>query len=486
MDKSVAELLCVALESKGLRVWMAPRNIRPNRAWGEQITEAIDDAKVVVMIFSGDRLSPQVKRELQRAIENGASVLMASTTSHPATEKLQSLQGPVKWIDISRAPTDDALEPLVATITASLQAPVTFSLPEPKVAAIVAVEAPKRFERFERIREASDSSVSNHSIGDERRAPETRGIWTYVTERLDRPYRLALGVACVAVPVLFVAFFIITSPSAKSRALAEAEPHEPSALAKPLVPIAAPAPVAAARASDTERANVEPIARTPQAEQFAVSEDARFDRASATSDRDADRTLAEPTLVSARAPLSPAECDALAASSDDPDKAAEAVGVELNRINAELAIKACSEAVAAQPRERRLVYQLGRSLMVGKRYSEALETLGKAAEAGSGAAENALGIMSLNGYGTPKNERRAAAFYRQAADKGMTSGMVNLARMHMLGIGVEKDLPKALLYLEVAAKAGSASAKRELAAYYETRSPAKKHSANESAAKPGG
>ena len=40
------------MEAKGVRCWMAPRDILPGADWGESIIDAINDAKAMVLVFS--------------------------------------------------------------------------------------------------------------------------------------------------------------------------------------------------------------------------------------------------------------------------------------------------------------------------------------------------------------------------------------------------------------------------------------------------
>src|ERR1700743_1981121 len=53
-DKPVADAVCAVLESEGVRCWIAPRDILPGADWGECIIDAINDARAMVLIFSGN------------------------------------------------------------------------------------------------------------------------------------------------------------------------------------------------------------------------------------------------------------------------------------------------------------------------------------------------------------------------------------------------------------------------------------------------
>ena len=52
LDKLAADAVCHGLEAKGIRCWIAPRDQVAGRAYGQQITSAIETAQVMVLIFS--------------------------------------------------------------------------------------------------------------------------------------------------------------------------------------------------------------------------------------------------------------------------------------------------------------------------------------------------------------------------------------------------------------------------------------------------
>ncbi|MDQ3584148.1 MAG: toll/interleukin-1 receptor domain-containing protein [Acidobacteriota bacterium] len=63
---------CATLETKGIRCWIAPRDILPGEKWPPAIVSAINGCQLVVLIFSSNaNVSPQVEREIQRAFEKG-------------------------------------------------------------------------------------------------------------------------------------------------------------------------------------------------------------------------------------------------------------------------------------------------------------------------------------------------------------------------------------------------------------------------------
>jgi hypothetical protein len=50
--KPWADAACAVLEGRGVRCWIAPRDIIPGTEWGAAIIGGLDDCRVVVLIFS--------------------------------------------------------------------------------------------------------------------------------------------------------------------------------------------------------------------------------------------------------------------------------------------------------------------------------------------------------------------------------------------------------------------------------------------------
>ena len=75
-DKHAADAACAVLERNGIRCWIAPRDVLPGMTWGAAIVAAIHQVKLFVLVFSGSaNTSPQIEREVERAINDGIPVI---------------------------------------------------------------------------------------------------------------------------------------------------------------------------------------------------------------------------------------------------------------------------------------------------------------------------------------------------------------------------------------------------------------------------
>ncbi len=70
MDEDIANIVCNALESNGIKCWIAPRDIAGGADWQPSIIDAISESKVFIVIYSeNSSKSSQVARELALADE---------------------------------------------------------------------------------------------------------------------------------------------------------------------------------------------------------------------------------------------------------------------------------------------------------------------------------------------------------------------------------------------------------------------------------
>ena len=76
LDQAVANAICAALEAQEIRCWIAPRDVLPGTEYGEAIVNAIKDCRAMVLVFSAHaNESPQIRREVERAVSKGKIIL---------------------------------------------------------------------------------------------------------------------------------------------------------------------------------------------------------------------------------------------------------------------------------------------------------------------------------------------------------------------------------------------------------------------------
>lgn len=121
-DKAAADATCAALEGSGIRCWIAPRDIIPGKEWGDAIIEAIHSARVLVLVFSASaNRSPQIRREVERAVNKGLPIIPLRIEDIAPTHSLEYFIGTVHWLDALTPPFEGHLRRLSDSVKALLE-----------------------------------------------------------------------------------------------------------------------------------------------------------------------------------------------------------------------------------------------------------------------------------------------------------------------------------------------------------------------------
>ena len=116
-DKLIADAACAILESKGIRCWIAPRDILPGADWGESIVDALSHARVFVLVFSSHaNASQQIRREVERAVNRGLAVIPLRIEDVPPTKSLEYFISTPHWLDAFSPPLERHLNYLADII----------------------------------------------------------------------------------------------------------------------------------------------------------------------------------------------------------------------------------------------------------------------------------------------------------------------------------------------------------------------------------
>ena len=122
-DKTVADAVCATLEAKHIRCWIAPRDIVAGAAWGGSIIEAIEDAQAMVLIYSDSaNLSPQVTREVERAVAKGLLIIPFRIADSPMSKDMEYFLSASHWFDAMTGPMEEHLERFVPMVRSLLAA----------------------------------------------------------------------------------------------------------------------------------------------------------------------------------------------------------------------------------------------------------------------------------------------------------------------------------------------------------------------------
>jgi hypothetical protein len=121
-DKPAADAACEALESDGFHCWMAPRDILPGQEYPAAIVKAISETRVFVLLLSASaNASPQISREVERAVNHGIPVIPVRLENVAPAASLEYLINTPQWLDAFDPPLEPHLDYLARVVRTLLE-----------------------------------------------------------------------------------------------------------------------------------------------------------------------------------------------------------------------------------------------------------------------------------------------------------------------------------------------------------------------------
>jgi hypothetical protein len=191
-DRDCAFELVARLEGRGLSVWIAPRDISPAAEWAEEIIDAISSARLMLLVFSAhSNASPQVRREVERAIHKQLPVLPFRLEDLAPSKSLEYFLSSQHWLDGFPAPREAHYERLCAHViarlgaadaAASLMAPAAGAAAPDRAAAPAPMTlSPQRLQSLEKQLAHHIGPLAHHLV---KRAAATAQDWAHLVDRL--------------------------------------------------------------------------------------------------------------------------------------------------------------------------------------------------------------------------------------------------------------------------------------------------------------
>jgi hypothetical protein len=116
-DKTVANAVCAKLENRKIRCWIAPRDILPGVSFAEALIEALNQSRLIVLVFStNSNNSQQVMREVERAVNKGIPILPLRIDDVTPTKAMEYYLSTPHWLDAMNPPLERHLERLGDTV----------------------------------------------------------------------------------------------------------------------------------------------------------------------------------------------------------------------------------------------------------------------------------------------------------------------------------------------------------------------------------
>jgi TIR domain len=138
-DQACAYELVERVEGAGIECWVAPRDIAPSADWAAEIIDAISSARTMILVFSANsNESSQVRREVERAVYKGLSILPFRIENVPPSKSLEYFLSSQHWMDAFPPPR----EPHYARLCVHLKSQLGVQGAPPAVTAPLHVAAP--------------------------------------------------------------------------------------------------------------------------------------------------------------------------------------------------------------------------------------------------------------------------------------------------------------------------------------------------------
>src|ERR1700677_727052 len=474
-DKAVADAVCARLEAAKVRCWIAPRDISPGADWAESIIDALGSCHVMILIFSShSNVSPQVKREVQRAFEKGLTVMPFRIEDVQPSASLEYYIGSVHWLDALNEPVERHIDKLVILVKAFIEA-ASAKLAAPP-GPTVTEEVPPAMEERERVSVHEPDPQPVHAaapvvipsvvpmkmVGEKAAVTveQSQPVIDHgggmdaakkLVEKFGKGRLMIAGAALIVVLGVAGWWFGHEGPALDAKRLQEQQQAD-AAAKKKAADMQKELDTAKASAAEAEKARLAAEAQAKATGQLSTEQQAvndymaglpycfgavqgvmiNYDRAMAFFQQAADQHLPEAEARMGGLYFSGLGATKDAAKAQEWGKKESADGLEA---------RAQAGKVRAEA-ELGVLYDLG--VGVSKSSTKAAKWYQKAADAGDADAQYNLGVLYADGIGVDKSSTKAAMWYQKAADQGYAFAQNDLGVLYAKGQGVDKDFKKAV------------------------------------------
>jgi hypothetical protein len=122
LDKPTADAICAGLEMRGIRCWIAPRDILPGVNYQEAIIDAIISSKIMVLIYSSHaNESPHVIREATIAMSKKVIIIPFRLDNSPLSQTMEFIISVPHWLEAITPPLEKHIKELADTIMILLE-----------------------------------------------------------------------------------------------------------------------------------------------------------------------------------------------------------------------------------------------------------------------------------------------------------------------------------------------------------------------------
>jgi hypothetical protein len=169
-DYGCAMELVGRVEQEGINCWIAPRDIAPSADWAAEIIDAISNSRTMILVFSASsNESPQVRREVERAVHKQVSILPFRIENVLPSKSLEYFLSAQHWMDAFPPPREPHYARLCAYLKAqrgpaAADAATTQPAPVLSSAPAAAPLDPAEVQRIERLLAGYIGPIAKHLV----------------------------------------------------------------------------------------------------------------------------------------------------------------------------------------------------------------------------------------------------------------------------------------------------------------------------------
>jgi hypothetical protein len=168
-DYGCAMELVGRVEQAGINCWIAPRDIAPSADWAAEIIDAISNSRTMVLVFSASsNESPQVRREVERAVHKQVSILPFRIENVLPSKSLEYFLSAQHWMDAFPPPREPHYARLCAYLKAQRGQPADMAITQPAPILVSAPAAaaldPAEVLRIERLLAGYIGPIAKHLV----------------------------------------------------------------------------------------------------------------------------------------------------------------------------------------------------------------------------------------------------------------------------------------------------------------------------------
>ena len=113
VNKNIADAIVSEFESHNIKCWYAPRDIMPGEEWVSAITHALENCKILVLVYTDEsNSSRQVMNEVAVAFNAGKTIVPFRLTENKMSSEFEYYLTRVHWLDAITPPLQEKIENL--------------------------------------------------------------------------------------------------------------------------------------------------------------------------------------------------------------------------------------------------------------------------------------------------------------------------------------------------------------------------------------